>query len=318
MPYLLRQDNSTTQIKSKFLWGKIDKNITSISLMRTPGRDNLQLTNDKLVDALSCTDNLPFHLLCFLPNLHTIELINIPLNKTDVKMLFSIIETKNISSLTICGGELDNDSMGDLATFVGVNHYLTTLNLSCNSITNQGLIPLAQALSKTKFSTIEAINLSNNNIGEIGIVPSDWNLSSLINHVVPKGCGVQMLFEAIARLPTLKKLSMQDNHITSATLNNILPVLEKNSTLTEFTFANQQHTIDPIISATIGNIIGRNKEISELQSLAHDNGENSANLSSEFHDHNSESASSSETALDLSSDQATPVLGVDTPTETSI
>ncbi|CAF1469652.1 unnamed protein product [Adineta steineri] len=143
-------------------------------------------------------------------SLKGIYLSNNPIGDEGIKHLTRALtserSTLSLTSLNIGNAQIGDEGARYLARMLQVNTSLTNLNLWKNSISDRGVIALAQALILNSQSKLAHLNLSHNSIGD--------------------GC-IDVLIELIQQTHTLKELNLDGNKISKSGTTQLQNVVAK-------------------------------------------------------------------------------------------
>lgn len=159
----------------------------------------------------------------------------------DIDVIIISYLMKNNSSITklnLSLNSISNDGAEALANILKKNDTLTNLNLANNDIGDSGASFLGKSLEIN--NGIKTLNLGDNDIRDEGIkaiatsLEKNTTLTQLLLYMnTITDDGVQKLADALERNTSLIKLQLNQNNITSTGAKALASVLEKNKTFLE-------------------------------------------------------------------------------------
>ena len=136
-------------------------------------------------------------------SLKELNIANAKLKTTIAIRIFTALEKFfSLKVLRLNNNDIDDEATGGIAAVISNNH-LEELNISCNNFSNSGLIPVIQALSRTK--NIKLLNISGN-----------FKHHSSTDEV-------KLLSTTLTECSTLRELNVANNLLT---FNNVLKIAE--------------------------------------------------------------------------------------------
>lgn len=82
----------------------------------------------------------------------------------------ALVANNTLTSLNLCGNRAGIPGARALASALRLNRTLETLHIGGNKVCAEGVAIISQALQQHPFSTIQQLDLSNNSIGDVGVI----------------------------------------------------------------------------------------------------------------------------------------------------